>query len=138
MLIAAIGSVACGALTWIIDVVPSCDTATDAVLAASAPLANTNIASAAAATGRAFIMCCCPFLSYELASLRSGRPRTDGVQPRNALGSRKGLPDHVPVALAVLHEIRLADREVVRRRRRDPQAIEQERVRDAQARRSFE
>src|SRR5712691_66192 len=113
MLIAAIGSFVSGRLTWIVvdcepfSTIGVCQTAIEPVLAASAAFAKTSVASAAAATSK-----------LRKALMR----RPFGV----SLGGLHGLAEYVPEAVQVAHEVRLPDREVVRRRCREPQAGQQE------------
>src|SRR5262249_2469131 len=122
MLIAAGGSCACGSVTWIVvaTCVPStaglCEMTTVPVFAASAAFANASVASAAAAARGGFFMC--------------------GISFRLRRGQR--LPEDVPEAVAVLHEIRLADREIVGRRRGELEAVEEERVRRVQVLRGLQ
>src|SRR5712692_7795090 len=108
MLIAAIGSFVCGRLTWIVvdcepfSTIGVCQTAIEPVLAASAAFAKTSVAVPAAAT----------------STMRTGlfmRRPFGGL-----LGGLHWLAEHVPEAVQVADEVRLPDREVVRRRCREP------------------
>src|SRR5712691_10551457 len=99
MLMAAIPSVVCGMLTWIVvDCDPAstigvCQTAIDAVLAANAAFAKTSVASAAAPTNtvrKGRVMGAVPFGS------RIGRAASRSLQ---------GFAEHVPEAVQVADEV---------------------------------
>ncbi len=71
-MIAAIGSVVCGTLTWIVVDVPATLMPTVAVLAAAAAAAATSVAAATAATSaarRSLFICGFPFLLFCICQL---------------------------------------------------------------------
>src|SRR6266853_5316937 len=105
-------------LTWIVvevdapRVIGVCQTAMLPVFAASAEPANASVAVAAAAMSVAWspvLICGCPFVAGSSRSLQR-------------------LAEHIPEAVEVTDEIRLPQREIIRRRRGDRQTGEQERV----------
>src|ERR1700730_18759246 len=106
MLTAAIPSVVCGMLTWIVvesepaNTIGVCQTEIDAVLAAKAAFAKTSVATATAATSTVRK---CPVMRVFL----SVRFRLRGLQ---------GFPEHVPEPVQVANEVRAPDRVVVLRR----------------------
>src|SRR5436305_12909718 len=87
----------------------ACDTATEALLAASAASATTSVPTATAATSTA---------RKPVLMRLSFRFIVSGGLERAA--------EHVPIAVLVPHEIGAADRKVVRRRRCDRQARQEE------------
>src|SRR6266850_848416 len=122
MLMAAIPSVVCGMLTWIVvesepaNTIGVCQTETDAVLAANAAFAKTSVATATAVTSAVRK---CPVMRVFLSFLI----RLRGLQ---------GFAEHVPEAVQVTHEVRPADREVVLRRRGESQSGQKKRIRRIQ------
>src|SRR3977135_4237768 len=116
MLTAAIPSVVCGMLTWIVvesepaNTIGVCQTENDAVLAAKAAFAKTSVATATVAT----------------TTVRKGPVMRVFLSFLIRLRGLQGFPEHVPEAVQIADEVRPPDREVVGRCRRERQSGQEE------------